>query len=317
MQPAEFVLAIDIGGTKLAAARVGADGRAHRRQDVPTQPTAPGAGDGLWSTLLALVDEVCGDESPVGVGVGCGGPMRGPDGVVSPLNIPAWRDFPLRDRLRERFPAGVVRLANAAIAMAIGEHWRGAGQDAGNFMGIVVSTGVGGGLVLGGRVLEGRTGNAGHIGHVVVDPDGPPCACGGQGCLEAIARGPAVVQWALDQGWQPRQTAPATGRTLLTVARAGDPVATAAFDRAGNAVGVAVASAAHLLELEVVAIGGGLSNAGDLLLAPARAAFAHHVRMSFAASCRIEAATLGADAGLVGAAALVLRGDRYWPSGAD
>jgi glucokinase len=317
VRSADFVLAIDIGGTKLAAARVDAEGGVHGRQDVPTQPTAQGAGDGLWSTLLTLLDEVCGGESPVGVGVGCGGPMRGPDGSVSPLNIPAWRDFPLRDRLRQRFPAGVVRLANDAIAMAVGEHWRGAGQGTGSFLGIVVSTGVGGGLVLDGRVLEGRTGNGGHIGHVVVDPDGPPCACGGQGCLEAVARGPAVVQWALEHGWRPRDDAAATGRSLLADARAGEAVATAAFERAGNAVGVAVASATHLLELEVVAIGGGLSNAGDILLGPARAAFAHHVRMSFAASCRIVAAALGGDAGLVGAAALVLRGDRYWPSGAD
>jgi glucokinase len=313
----EFVLAIDIGGTKLAAAQVDADGAVHGRRQVPTAPTSSGQGDGLWATLLALVDEVCGGKSPAGVGVGCGGPMRASDGAVSPLNIPAWRDFPLRARLRDRFSSTVVRLANDAIAMAVGEHWRGAGQGARSFLGIVVSTGVGGGLVLDGRVLEGRTGNAGHVGHVVVDPDGPPCACGGRGCLEAIARGPAVVQWALDNGWQPAGDLPSTGATLLAAAQRGDAVAIAAFERAGDAVGVAIASAAHLLELEIVAIGGGLANAGELLLGPARVAFARHVRMSFASGCRIVTATLGADAGLVGAAALVAGGDRYWPTGAD
>jgi glucokinase len=104
---------------------------------------------------------------------------------------------------------------------------------------------------------------------------------------------------------------------LLDAARAADPVAVAAFERAGRALGVAVASAAHLLELELVVVGGGLSNAGELLLEPARVAFARHARMDFVTRCRIVPAALGADAGIIGAAALVAAGDQYWPSGAD
>ena len=314
---AEFFLAIDVGGTKLAAARVDGDGVVHRRGQVPTAPSAAGHGDELWRTLLALVDDVCAGGTPLGVGVGCGGPMRWPVGAVSPLNLPAWRDYPLRDRLCARFPNREVRVANDAIAMTIGEHWRGAGRGAAGLLGIVVSTGVGGGLVLDGRVVAGVTGNAGHIGHVVVDPDGPACGCGGRGCLEAIARGPVLVQWAIDQGWRPADGALADGRTLLAGARAGDPVCAAAFERAGTALGIAIGSAAHLLELDVVAVGGGLSAAGEFLLGPARAAFAEHVRMSFAAGCRIVEAGLGVDAGLIGAAAFVAVGDRYWPAGAD
>jgi glucokinase len=313
----DFVLAIDIGGTKLAAAQVDADGRVHRRRQVPTQPTATGRGEELWSVVGALLDDVCDGASPVGVGVGCGGPLRGAEGLVSPLNLPAWRDFPLRGRLRDRFPEVAVRLANDAIAMAIGEHWRGAGRGVGSLLGIVVSTGVGGGLVLDGRVREGRTGNAGHVGHIVVDPDGPKCACGGRGCLEAIARGPAVVSWAIEQGWRPSDGAEADGKALLADACHADPVATAAFERAGAALGVAIASAVHLLELDVVVVGGGLSTAGDLLLGPARVAFDRHVHLEFAARCRIVPAALGGDAGLVGAAALVVGDDRYWHLGAD
>jgi glucokinase len=306
-----FTLAIDVGGTKLAAARVDDDGGVHRRRQVPTHPAAAGHGEALWATLQSLIDEVCDGQVPAGVGVGCGGPMRGADGTVSPLNLPAWRDFPLLAKLRASFPGVDVRLANDAIALAVGEHWRGAGRGSRNFLGMVVSTGVGGGLVIDDRVVEGSSGNAGHIGHVVVDPDGPACACGGRGCLEAVARGPAVVQWAVEHGWQPADDSPATGRSLLAAAHGGDAIAIAAFERAGTAVGVAIASAAHLLELEVVAIGGGISSAGELLLAPARATFSRHVRMAFAASCRIVPAALGGDAGLVGAAALVLRGDQY------
>jgi glucokinase len=306
------VLAIDIGGTKLAAAVVAADGTVVQRHQVATRPTEAGSGDELWATLSDLTDQVLGGVQPSGVGVGCGGPMTWVAGEVSPLNIPAWRDYPLRSRLAAKYPGASVRLHNDAIAMAVGEHWRGAGRGASAFLGVVVSTGVGGGLVLDGTVLSGDTGNAGHVGHVIVDSNGPACACGGRGCLEAIARGPAVVAWAVSQGWQPA-TGEADGRSLLTSAQAGDQVAAAAFERAGDALGVALASTAHLLELDRVAIGGGLSNAGEFLLGPARAAFGRHVRMAFASRCEIVPASLGGDAGLVGAAAFIHDAARYWP----
>jgi glucokinase len=315
--PAPFVLAIDIGGTKIAVATTDLDGRLHRRVEVPTPTTDTGAGELLWATLLDAIAQVCDDGDPVGVGVGCGGPIRWPQGLVSPLNIPAWRDFPLRDRLRGRFPGCPIRVANDAIATAVGEHWRGAGRGARALLGVVVSTGVGGGLVVDGTVVQGPTGNAGHVGHIVVDPDGPHCACGGRGCLEAIARGPAVVRWATDAGWQPFGDDVADGRSLLAAARAGDAIALQAFERCGTALGVAFASAAHLLELDVIAVAGGMSRAGDLLLRPAREAFERHAKLEFVRGCRIVPATLGTDAGLVGASAFVAAGDQYWTVGAD
>lgn len=306
----EFVLAVDIGGTKLAAARVALDGTVTHHAQAPTVETKDA--EELYAALLTVLDEVAGDDQPVGVGVGCGGPMEWPSGRVSPLNIPAWRGFPLRERLAQRFPKLRVRVHNDAVAMAVGEHWVGAGRGTASFLGMVVSTGVGGGLIVDGRVIDGPGGNAGHVGHVVVDPHGPACACGGRGCLEAIARGPAVVAWALSEGWEPEPGQPADGRALVASAHRGHPVALAALTRAGQAIGVAVASAASLLELEVVAVGGGLANAGSLLLGPAQDAFTRHAGLDFAATCRIVPAVLGADAGLVGAAAFVLAGDRYW-----
>jgi glucokinase len=307
------VLSIDFGGTKIAAGVVGPDGTVHRRREAPTMPTDTGAGDELYDAVARVAEEALDGTEPVGVGVGCGGPMDWAAGTVSPLNVPAWRDYPLRDRLRERFPQAVVRLHNDAIAMAVGEHWRGAGQGAHAFLGVVVSTGVGGGLVLDGRVVGGETGNAGHIGHVVVDPNGPECACGGRGCLEAIARGPAVVAWAVEQGWRPANDGPADGHGLLAAALNGDAIALAAFRRAGQALGVALASAVAVLELDRVAIGGGIANAGTLLLGPVRDAFARHAGLAFARRCEIVPAMLGGDAGLVGAGAFVHCGDMYWP----
>lgn len=300
----EGVLAIDVGGTKLAAALVDDDGQLLRTARCPTPVTTDA--DQIWDALRRLVDEL--DGKAVGaVGIGCGGPMR--DELVSPLNIPAWRDFPLAGRFRELIAGATVVLRNDAIAMALGEHAHGAGRGTRAFLGIVVSTGVGGGVVLGGEAVLGPTSNAGHIGHLVVDPDGPECACGGRGCLEAIARGPAVVAWAQAQGWTADEP---DGRRLVASARDGNPVALAGLTRAGRALGIACASAAALLDLDAIAVGGGFASAGELLLAPATATFEQHAGMDFVRRCRIVPAALGADAGLVGAGVLAhaaLRGE--------
>ena len=291
----DVVLALDIGGTKLAAALVADDGALLRTAQRPT-PVTDNA-EQVWDVLTAVIGDV-DDGAARAVGVGCGGPMRGE--LVSPLNIPSWRDFPLADRLRASTTRPVA-LHNDAIAMAVGEQAHGAGRDVRAFLGIVVSTGVGGGLVLDGRAIDGPTGNAGHIGHVVVDADGPLCACGGRGCLEAIARGPAVVGWACEQGWTASEP---DGRSLVAAARAGDPIALVALTRAGRALGIACASTAALFDLDLIAIGGGLSAAGEFLLAPAAAAFERHARLEFARRCRLVPAALSTDAGLVGAGVL-------------
>lgn len=303
------VLAIDIGGTKMAAALVHPSGRMMDSVRVSTPQGAWVDAETLWRTVESMMERVISAAgAPAGVGVGCGGPMSWPTGAVSPLNIPAWRDFPLRARLRERFPGAAVRVHNDAVCMTAGEHWRGAGRGSDNVLGMVVSTGVGGGLVLGGKLVDGASGNAGHVGHVVVDPGGPPCVCGGQGCLEAVARGPAVAEWARERGWRGGDTA----RELAGDAARGHPVARDALHRAGRALGIAVASATYLCDLEVVSIGGGLSQAGPLLFDPLEKAFRHHAGMDFARRVRVVPAALGQEAGLLGAAAVVLAGERYW-----
>jgi len=312
----EPALAIDVGGTKLAAAVVGPGGRLITWAQVPTPRDLDA--EPLWRTLDALLDRVlaragiCSPADLAGVGAGCGGPMQWPAGVVSPLNLPAWRSFPLRDRLQQRFGPIPVRVHNDAICLVAGEHWRGAGRGASNVLGMVVSTGVGGGLILDSRLIEGASGNAGHIGHVVVDPeDGPECACGGRGCLEAIARGPALVAWAQRQGWRPGQP-DATAKDLADDGAAGHPAGLAAMRRAGRALGIAISSATHLCDLEVAAIGGGLSQAGALLFEPLEESLHAHAKLAFARRLRVVPAALGQSAGLVGAAALILAGDRYW-----
>jgi len=290
------VLALDVGGTKLAAALVDATGDVLRRAVTPT-PADP------WPACLQLLEQVRAGEPVDGVGAGCGGPMTWPAGVVSPLNMPVWKQFPLRDRLAGAYPGVDVRVHNDAVCMVLGEHWTGAAQGVDDVLGMVVSTGVGGGLVLGGRLHSGPSGNAGHIGHLVVEPGGPLCGCGGRGCLEAVARGPAIVAAAAELGCPARD-----GRELAALAGAGDPIAVAALARAGSAVGRAAASVAALLDLRLVVVGGGIAESGKAFWDPLEQAFRDHARLEFLSGAVVVPAVLGAQAGLVGAAALVLRG---------
>ena len=170
---------------------------------------------------------------------------------------------------------------------------------------MVVSTGVGGGLVLGGKVYAGPTGNAGHIGHMCVDIEGVPCPCGGRGCVEAMASGPAMVLWAQRHGWSPSGRT-ADARALAGAARRGHPVAKQAFRRAGLALAAGVASAAALVDLDEVVVGGGVAAAGDLLFDPLREGVGELAGLAFVRRVRIRPSRLGREAGLLGAAALAL-----------
>src|SRR4029453_12552110 len=234
------VLALDVGGTKLGAAVVDDAGRILRRGRHPP-PTGP-APEPLYEALLACAaaalrgaDVIPGDLS--GIGVAAAGPMVWPSGEVSPLNMPAWRGFPLRKRLAEEFASDRVLIHNDPGGLTVGQHWKGAGAGPANLLGMTVSTGVGGGLILSGRLDHGASGNAGHVGHVVVEPDGPVCACGGRGCLEAIASGPNTVRRALDDGWRPEPGVVADGVALAAAAAAGDEGARPQVARGGPGVG--------------------------------------------------------------------------------
>jgi glucokinase len=289
------VLAIDIGGTQCGAAIVDADGatRGVRRVATPHDVDA----DLLFAAVANLAGAVLGGETIDAIGVGCGGPMRWPDGVVSPLHIPAWRAFPLRARFEERFGRPCV-VDNDAKAMALGEWWRGAGRDASSLLGVIVSTGVGGGIVVDGRLLHGAHGNAGHIGHVIALPGGPRCECGADGCVEAIASGRAIAA---------RYGGGIDAASVAARARGGDDRARLLFAEAGMALGRGVAAAAVLCDLDRIVIGGGVAMGAWDLVAPAlEAELASVLQIEFARDLRVHRASLGANAGLVGAAALVI-----------
>lgn len=282
MPVVQLVLAVDIGGTKLAVGLVRDDGIVVSHA---TRPTAPvDDGEGLFASLADLVSEVraeAGDPALDGCGVGCGGPMTRTG--VSPLNIGGWRGFPLRDRLAERTGL-TTAVDNDAKALTLAEAWVGAARGVPDFLAMVVSTGIGAGLVLDGRLLDGAGTNAGHIGHVIVEPDGHRCRCGARGCLEAEASGTAIRA--------------ITGRPAE---EAGPEVVT----RTGRLVGRAVASAANLLDLRLACVAGSVAlGFGIPFFEAAQAELDASARLEFSRGARIVPAGLGPRGPLVGAAAV-------------
>jgi glucokinase len=275
-------IAVDVGGTKLSAGLVDTDGVLLERYDAPTP--AGSDPEALFAALVAIVDRVDAGGA-MGVGVGCGGPMRGGGELVSPLNIRAWRDFPLRARLASH--TGLpVRVDNDAKALALGEGWVGAAQGVRDYIGMVVSTGIGGGIVCDGRLLDGADGNAGHIGHVIVEPGGHACACGARGCVEAEASGTAIAR--------------ITGRAAVD----------APLDvrtRTGTLVGRAIASVANLLDLRLAVVSGSVAlGFGEPFFAAAQAELDASCRLDFSRGARVVPGALGADGPLIGAARLAI-----------
>jgi glucokinase len=297
-----LTLALDIGGTKIAVGLVDPAGELVHTSTCPT-PNHEDA-QHVWGVVEQMIADAV--ESVGGavraVGIGCAGPIDSTAGTVSPVNIATWRGFPLRDRVVAAVPDVPVLLAGDAICMAIGEHWRGAGRGVEFMLGMVVSTGVGGGLVLNGVPYQGRTGNAGHVGHVVVEPDGQPCHCGGRGCVETLAAGPWMTRWALANGWAGPPGADAA--VLADAAAAGDAVAVRAFHRGATALAAMIASVGAVCDLDRVVIGGGVAKSGRTLFDPLNAALATYTGLSFIRDLRVVPAALGGDAGLIGAAAL-------------
>ena len=304
----DLVAALDIGGTKIAAALVDGGGSLLVRAQRPT-PAREGA-----ETLMGAVTEVLAELSgsplwgrATAVGIGSAGPVDASAGTVSPVNVPGWRDFPLVERVGRAVGGLPVELVGDGVAMTAAEHWLGAARGYDNALCMVVSTGVGGGLVLGGRLHPGPTGNAGHIGHVCVDLDGDPCPCGSRGCVERIASGPNIARRALEAGWRPGPDGDASAAAVAAAARAGDRIAVASFERAAQALAAGIAATATLVEIDIAVIGGGVAGAGDVLFTPLRRALRQYATLSFVRRIEVAPAVMGTDAGLVGAAAAAAR----------
>jgi glucokinase len=299
-----LVAALDIGGTKIAGALVDGNGTLLLRAQRPT----PALEDG--ETVMRAVEAVLAEltVSPLwagvtAVGIGSAGPVDASAGTVSPVNVPGWRGFPLVARVSRAVGGLPVELVGDGVAMTAAEHWQGAARGYDNALCMVVSTGVGGGLVLNGVLHTGPTGNAGHIGHISVDLDGDLCPCGSRGCVERIASGPNIARRALEEGWVPGPGTDTSAAAVAAAARAGDPVARASFERAAQALAAGIAATATLVEIDIAVIGGGVAGAGEVLFAPLRRALRSYAALSYVQRLTVAPASTGVDAGLVGAAA--------------
>ncbi|WP_235929113.1 ROK family protein [Marisediminicola senii] len=303
-----LALAVDFGGTKVESALVDEHGSVvagtRFREATGPEKDADGLATSVRTAVTATLAALPEGSALVGAGIGAAGPLHEDEGLVSPLNLPAWRRYPLRDLVAGLAPGLPVTLRMDGLCITLAEHWIGAARGYDNVMGMIVSTGIGGGLILGGHTASGPTGNAGHIGHVEVAGFDDPCACGGIGCVEAIASGPNTVAWARAQGWEG-----ATGEDLSAGYAAGDAIAVAAVERSGRALGQAIASATALVDLDIVAIGGGFSQVSPDLFTHIRAATARRAEFSFVTKVVVVPSGLSGDGPLIGAAALVHRAE--------
>ncbi|MDQ1131170.1 ROK family protein [Microbacterium sp. SORGH_AS_0888] len=298
-----YVLAVDVGGTKVESALVGLDGRivpgTRRRADTGAHAArTPDALGAAVEHVVAATAALADIEALAGVGIASAGPIDAAEGRVSPLNLPAAQGYAIVDHVRRITGVGRVELQLDGAAIARAEHLFGAARGVRHALVMVVSTGVGGGLVVDGRVLAGRTGNAGHVGQIIVDRGRPTAAAA---TVEGLASGPATVAYARSLGWQG-----ATGEDLAAAWAAGDPRAIAAVERSADAVGAGIASVAALLDLDLVVVGGGFAGVSPDYVERVQTAARAYAVPSFAAGTRVVRAALGGEGPLVGAAATIL-----------
>lgn len=300
-----IALAVDVGGTKVEAALVDQDAHilAGSRHRAPTGVSS--SSSALFEAVRTVVQQsvraLPSGEAITGTGIGSAGPIAVSDGLVSPLNLPAWRAFPLREGISQLLPGVPARLALDGLCITLAEHWVGAARDAENVLGMIVSTGIGGGILLHGRPVTGATGNAGHIGQIEVGGFAAEGVLGRGHTLERVASGPNVVAWARAKGW-----IGSTGEELAASYAAGDAIAVSAVRRAGAAIGRAIASATALLDIDVVVIGGGFAQVSPDLFGFIRESLAEHSEFPFTSRAEVRPTGLGADGPLLGAAALAL-----------
>ncbi|MBN1537865.1 MAG: ROK family protein [Anaerolineales bacterium] len=302
-------VAVDIGGTQIRAASYPQDSLTpYKLNRMSTQ--APGS-----TPLERLIQTIASiwpvDDNVLGIGIAIAGPVDPYRGIVlTAPNIPGWEKVPLKELLQDKFKTPVCPGNDANLA-ALGEWKFGAGKGHHNIIYMTISTGIGGGIIIDDRLLLGEQGLATEIGHIIIDPDGPMCGCGGHGHLEAMASGPAIARWVeqeLEKGRQSVLSAsqPVTARDISMAASQGDELALNALHRAGTIIGIAIVNFLHIFNPSMIILGGGVSQSKELLFEPIRAYLRSHVMTpNYLENLSIVPAVLGDESGLMGALALV------------
>jgi glucokinase len=306
-------LVVDLGGSQVRVATADDNLQLSGRLEEPTDHSR--GPEGVVAQIVRLCIQTCAKSgvSPADITllvVGCPGPLDSRQGIVfDPPNLLGWKEVPLRDMLQTALGVPTV-IVNDANAAALGEFHFGAGRGTRNLVYLTISTGIGGGVVVDGALLEGTSGSGGELGHMTIDRDGPVCPCGNIGCLEALGSGRAIARRygeALAErypGVVPDP--PATARDIVRLATQGDSVALEIFDDAARAVGTGVVNCVNIFNPDVVVLGGGVTNAGERLFAPVRDMVQRYALPRPRASVRVLPAELGSDVGLIGAAGLAV-----------
>lgn len=308
------VLAIDIGGTKLAAGIVDAAGSILARGEVPTLATE--GPESVLDRIIRLAGDVLAAprvsaDAIQRIGIGCAGPVDRQAGLIlNPPNLPGWVRVPLVERIEKALGRPAV-LENDANAAALGEFRYGAGKGASSLVYLTVSTGIGSGIILDGKIWHGVKDGAGEVGHMTLLPDGPICGCGNRGCLEALASGPSIARrareaLAMERPSRLRVAGDFTAADVVRLAQEGDALAAEVWDETVRYLGLGVAAIVTILAPERVVIGGGVTQAGDFLFEPLRREVRRRVKLVAVESVSILPAALGPVVGILGAAAIAL-----------
>lgn len=309
-----MIIGVDIGGTSIKIGVLDQHGTIQCKWEIPTSTANNGATivQDIWGSISHKL-ESSEMKQIIGIGIGAPGFIDGATGFVyEAVNI-GWKNLHLAKQFSEiaNLPVFVENDANIAV---LGENWKGAGNQSENLIALTLGTGVGGGIIANGTILNGVNGTAGEIGHITVDPDGYPCNCGKNGCLETIASATGIVRQAMERvkantnsklATYLQQSGTITSKDVFSLARESDPDCQAILERTGDVLGYAIASLATVINPSAILIGGGVSKAGDQLLSIINTAFHQYALPRVSEVCALKIAQLGNDAGIIGAAYLV------------
>jgi glucokinase len=323
MSAARFVVGVDLGGTKVSVGAAPTDGsRVIAQRSEPTNAAA--GSDDVVRRIALLIDDViartCAETGAtradcLGVGIGSPGPLDRARGIVITTPNLGWHNFPLRDRVSAAVDLRAT-LDNDANCATLAEWWVGAARGARNVVGMTIGTGIGGGLILDGKLYHGSSDAAGEVGHTTIDSNGRRCKCGNYGCLEAYASGPATAERArealvgvdgsLMPGLVGGDLSQLTAQHVYDASKAGDAVAREVVRETARLIGTGIATLLNIFNPDVVVLAGGVAQAGEDLFAPLRAEVQRRAFKPAVDACRIVAGALGGSAGVLGAVATFL-----------
>lgn len=310
------IVGVDIGGTTVKIGFISLNGDFNQKWEVDTDTSNGGANilKNIWDSIVEKAASFSIEISEIaGIGIGAPGFIDGEKGYVfDAVNI-GWKEYPLAAEL-SKLSGLPVFLENDANIAVLGENWLGAGENADNVIAITLGTGVGGGIITNGKIVNGVNGTAGEIGHITVEPDGYQCNCGRKGCLETIASATGIARQAMKIiEKKPASklaeiynvTQKITSKDIFELAKSGDADSKQIIEHTADIIGLTIANLAMTLNPSKILIGGGVSKAGEQLLQPIKNAFTKYALPRVSEACEIRIAELGNDAGMIGAAYLV------------